>query len=420
MNDSCEEHREKKDGEDEDHQCKPDRCTRVDLLERTLKEAVTSYHILYRHEDFQTEMRNPFYTDFLILGDRKPWDDKYGDELGEQVFSGKGLISSLKLKHGKDDEKGPDALFGIRYEGDLPGDEHGVYFLQSPISEDGTLEAACGATQIEVDGASQVVAWIVGSEKDHAKELRRYPGIVMNNYGRGKAIYYACDLGQTLNQKNYNLLSPLIKNSIQYIHTPPASTTFSPYEIIPVEVKLKSQGNAMDLRITETYPAQWKLYDSASEKWITDRPWVVNAHLDPGGTQTILYEALTPDQAGTYTLKTDIEIKDAGTYRLSQSLSTDIVVDTDTQTMAGDIMAALRALSVTGKEDKDNLKEAIEQMQDLQKREIDKEKDFEKNIDDILQAIDSLLSISSADVTGIRSMMDRLLRMWEGKAYYFK
>jgi hypothetical protein len=141
-------------------------------------------------------------------------------------------------------------------------------------------------------------------------------------------------------------------------------------------------------------------------------------HLDSGQTRTILYEALTPDQAGAYTLKTDVEIKDGGAFCVSQSLSTDIVVDKDTQTMAGDIMAALKALSVTGKKDKENLKTAIRQMEDVQRREIVKKKDVEKNIDDILQAINSLLSISSNDVTEIRLMMDRLLKMWEGKWYY--
>jgi len=175
------------------------------------------------------------------------------------------------------------------------------------------------------------------------------------------------------------LLSTLIKNSIHYIHTPPEETTFSPYQIIPVEVKLKSQGGALDLRMTETYPKQWKLYDSISEKWIPDRPWVVTMHLDPGGTRTILYEGLTPDQAGTYTLKTDVEIKDAGTYRLSQSLSMDIVVDKDTQTVAGDIMAALKALSVTGKKDKEYLKTAIRQMEDVQRREVVRKKDIAGN-----------------------------------------
>ena len=117
-------------------------------------------------------------------------------------------------------------------------------------------------------------------------------------------------------------------------------------------------------------------------------------------------------------MKTDVEIKDAGTYRLLQSLSTNVVVDQDTQTMAGDIVAALKALSVTAKKDKESLKLAIRQMQDVQRREVVRKKDIEKNIDDTLHAIDSLLSITNNDVGEIRLMMDRLLRMWEGRWYF--
>jgi hypothetical protein len=82
------------------------------------------------------------------------------------------------------------------------------------------------------------------------------------------------------------------------------------------------------------------------------------------------YEVLTPDQTGTCTLKTDVEIKDGGAFHASQSLSVDIEVDKDIRTVTGDIMAALRILSVSGKKDKEYLKMAIRHMEDVQKREI--------------------------------------------------
>ena len=86
--------------------------------------------------------------------------------------------------------------------------------------------------------------------------------------------------------------------------------------------------------------------------------------------------------------------------------------------MAGDIMPALKSLSVTGKKEKKNLKTAILRMQEVQRREIARKKDIEENIDDILQAIGSLLSITSNHAGEIRLMMDRLLKMWEGKWYF--
>ena len=45
--------------------------------------------------------------------------------------------------------------------------------------------------------------------------------------------------------------------------------------------------------------------------------------------------------------------------------------------------------------------------------------DAEKNIHDILKAVDAVLSIESADTSEIRLMMAELLKTWEAKAYTF-
>ncbi len=69
------------DGKDTDHGGKDDdgnddvddghqrACIRLDLLEDALGQAATGYHIVYDKKDFQAELRNPYYSDFLILGD---------------------------------------------------------------------------------------------------------------------------------------------------------------------------------------------------------------------------------------------------------------------------------------------------------------------------------------------------------------
>jgi hypothetical protein len=43
--------------------------------------------------------------------------------------------------------------------------------------------------------------------------------------------------------------------------------------------------------------------------------------------------------------------------------------------------------------------------------------DREKNISDILEAIDTLISLNGIDVARIRLHMDTLFRMWEGRYY---
>jgi hypothetical protein len=63
----------------------------------------------------------------------------------------------------------------------------------------------------------------------------------------------------------------------------------------------------------------------------------------------------------------------------------------------------------------DDVKDAIEHMERVQRRTLVTAKDIQRNIDDTMEAIDSLLSITSADISEIRLMMEVLLEVYLGK-----
>jgi len=84
-----------------------------------------------------------------------------------------------------------------------------------------------------------------------------------------------------------------------------------------------------------------------------------------------------------------------------------------------DILAALSALPVSGQE-RSKVDNAIGYMNNVQNRAIVVRGDLEKNIDDILQAIDSLLVVASVDISEIRLMMDDLLKVWEARWYFYE
>jgi hypothetical protein len=140
--------------------------------------------------------------------------------------------------------------------------------------------------------------------------------------------------------------------------------------------------------------------------------------LEPGKTETVFFYALAPDKAGAYILETEIGYLDNGTYNFSQNLSTEIVVEEDSAQMVSDSIRVLKSLMVS-KKDKSEWEDAIEHMEKIQRRVKVTEKDVEKNIDDLLEAIESLLSITSTDVSEIRLMMDALLKVWIGKLILF-
>ena len=405
--------RDKKDDSDDDNDGDNDdgdddgdrhnRCLRVDLLEKILKEAVARYKIVYDKKDFQMEIRNPYYTDMMVLGDHHHLENHYFDEMKEQIYGGKGLLSSLFFKDGK---KNP--IFDFRVKGHLPGDTHKVILLDTPLSGADTLNAIGQAKKVQVNNLDNVVALIQDNKQ------KQYPAIVLDSYGLGKMIFYAFDLGLTLNDENDNQIATLIKNSLAYIHKKREVTGFDPYQLVPVAITLKSLGGGFDLRMIESYPPDLKLYDPVTGQWVTDNPWITHIHLDPDETKTILYYALMPDKSGTYTPSTEVGYIEEGNYNFYQRLTIEIVVDKETKTMAGDIISALEGLSVAG-HDRAKVMNAIKYIAAVQARTIRSQRDIVKNIHETLKAIESLLSVTGIDISDIRLMMDRLLVVWEGR-----
>ncbi len=375
----------------------PDRA----LIEQALTEAEVTYHIVLDKKDFETELRNPMYTDFMILGDHNPIEDHFSEELREQVYSGKGLISSLFNRQNLDAD-----LFGIKFNGSLPGKDYQIELLESEICAAGFFQSAGRAQRNDLLYPSENIGWIL--------DTARYSGIIKREYWEGKVLYYAFDLG--LSTRNYDSFASLIKNSLKYVHTPSEASSFNPLSLTPVEITIKSLGSAFDLRMTETYPSDIRLYDPVTAKWITDNPWVTEIHLEPGESKRVLYYASTPDKAGAYTLTTEVEFMEEGNYEFYESLSSEITVDRDAATMTSDIVAALNVLSVTG-QDKEKVSNAIMYIENVQGRTIVTENDIEKNIEDILKAINSLLFVTSADVSYVRHKIDECLKVWESRWY---
>ena len=111
-------------------------CPDRTLIEKDLNEAGVNYYIVLDKKDFERELRNPYYTDFMILGDHNPIEDHFSEELREQVYSGKGLISSLFNRQNLDAE-----VFGIKFIGSLSGSNYPEELLESDIAQKGNFQS---------------------------------------------------------------------------------------------------------------------------------------------------------------------------------------------------------------------------------------------------------------------------------------
>ncbi len=381
-----------------------EKCVNKRLIQQALNDLGVNYHMVYDKKDFETELRNPLYTDFMILGDHNPVEDHFAEELREQVYSGKGLISSLFNRQDLDED-----VFGIRFTGYLSARDYPVEFIESEIAPQSNFHSYGRALKIDVLNSDEIIAWIVEVTK---RETGRYPGIIMREYREGRVLFYAFDLG--MSSKDYEQFATLIKNSLNYIHTFSHTNSFYPNQFIPVEITIKGSGGSFDIRLSETYSPEIRLYDHLTGEWITENPWVRDIHLESDGAVRLLYYILTPDTMGTYNLKTDVSYLENGIYRFYRSLETDIVVLRDMQAISIDIISALNALSVSG-EERAKVDNAINYIQKVMNRSITSDIDVEQNIHDILKAVDSIFSLTTVDITEIRLMMDGLLKVWEGR-----
>jgi Tol biopolymer transport system component/flagellar hook assembly protein FlgD/fibronectin type 3 domain-containing protein len=394
-------------------------CRYANLLEGRLKGSGMSYLIVYDKKDFQAEMRNPVYTDMLILGNRHPLEDGYDDELRELVYSGKGLISSLFLIDGeyrgyRDDV---DSLFGTGYKGNLFGDDFDVDLIDSPLSAAGALKTRGETLRIKTTEGATVVGWInTGKGKDGKCQAESSAAIVLNEYGIGKTVYYAFDIAGTMDSESHVRLLEILKNSIYYVHKILQADSLAPYQGIPVEINLRSPGSAFDLRITETYPSDIKLHDPWGGRWITETPWIMTARIEPGETKSIWYFALPPDMIGTYILKTDIEYMENGSYIPYRHLKADFVIDHDAVAITGGILASLKGLQTEGRQ-RAKINYAISHIENVQERKVISARNMEQNIADILQVIDALIYLNGIDVSAVRLQLDTLLRIYEGRYY---
>jgi subtilase family serine protease/Tol biopolymer transport system component/flagellar hook assembly protein FlgD/fibronectin type 3 domain-containing protein len=407
-----------------EHACED--CINVNLLKTVLDQSAARYKIVFDHCAFSEELRNPIYTDILILGDQEPITDHVAAELREKVYGGVGLISSLWLKHGC--SAGYDELFGVTYKGQLPYAYPLIETVTSPITDPGSLYVKGKPNDILAAEPTVIAGWIKGQSVKYGlsgknqincpQTPHKYPAIVLHNYGAGKAIYFAFDLGLTLNAQNQELLAKLLGNSIQYAHRAIDPSVIRPYELVPVEFKLKSLGGVFDLRISETFPEELEIYEPLSKQWITESPWTYATKLNQDEIKHILYYYLAPDLSGSYNTNTEVDFLINGEYIFFKNLPLAFSVGQDIPAKLEEAIAYLQGLSLPPN-DKAKAQNAVQALQAVKNRIIKTRQDAALNIRNLLKAIEFLRGIQKADMGATRIKLDQVLMSQEALYYLF-
>lgn len=175
---------------------------------------------------------------------------------------------------------------------------------------------------------------------DQQSDIVKYPAIIKRQYGNGKVLFLAFDLA--MSSANIPGFPALLRNALDAVHTPVAAP-FRQGQPVPIEISIKSLGAAFDIRVSESYPGSLRIAECGSRnvtggeqardlttcEWIADNPWVTDLQLEPNAERTLLFYALPPEQAGTYTLKSEIGYLDNGVYSFYQEISLDVETGTE-------------------------------------------------------------------------------------------
>ncbi|MEJ2697679.1 MAG: Ig-like domain-containing protein [Candidatus Sulfobium sp.] len=361
-------------------------CPDETLIEQSLVDAGIEFNVVYDKKDFESELRNPYYTDIIVLGNHSPIEDHFSEE-----------------------------VFGMKRTGVLPDRDYSIELPQSEISDGGTIVSHGKLLRIEARDPDEVIGWIVGGSDNQTED---YPGIVRHRYGKGKVLYYAFDLGISA---SYDPFRKLLDNSVQYVHRTADSgdaRVFGPDQLVPAEINVKSLGDTFDLRITTSYPDTFRLFYPLEGLWVADNPWTVNMTLDPDQAGSLNYYALSPDKAGSYLFKTEVGYIDAeGSYNFYQDIEKEVRIEKETAFLYDGIITSLSALPLSGQE-RAKADGVISYMENVRERPVKSVDDIEKNISDLVRAKDSLLSIKGFDISGIRLSIDEILKSWESRYYY--
>jgi hypothetical protein len=407
-------------------------CPRLDLLEEILTASTSQYRLVFDRESFEVELRNPLFSDILILGDQNPLTGHFDEELREKVYSGTGLIVSGWQSHKFFDGHEQEDVLGLENMGTLTDHQQiTVNTLASAITDPDSFTVEGKVAKVDALDDATVVAWAnyqlscpptwgwAKKQDDHRTKTEQVPAIVLHSYGLGSTLYYGFELLANLDEARYPQLSVLLGRSLEHIHATSGDLAERyPYQLVEVERRVTSLSDLFSVEITETSSPELLLFDPEINQWVTDNPWTLTRDLDPETTLSLPFYVILPDQAGLLSTSTDVGFFVGSMYVPFANLLNEFDIGQDRSQLISDIIAEVQALPIDRK-DRNNLRNVEKYLTEVASRTVLQAKDISQNIHDIEKAVNDLLRIDSMDIHQIRLQLDRLLRIEQGRFYFF-
>lgn len=393
-------------------------CVRIGLLESILATAVDSHYLVYDRAEFEKARRSPYFTDILILGDQAPLTAHNDIELREMVYSGTGLISALWSEN-----TSAEQIFGIKVNGSFANgckSPRVVTTVASPVTTDGAFSVDGRLLKVGMTGGQTVAGWvpddICGEGGSRHVNDDPYPAIVLSEYGNGKSVFFNFNLGAELKADNLAQFREVLTMAIADVHVPRTTEVYRPYQLVPTSINLHSLGGAFDLRLTESYSPELRLFDPLVGVWLIDNPQITETTLGADEQKNLSSYVLLPDQPGKFFVTTEIGFIFGGEYSFFDSRLTEFAVQVSAQGLLQEIITEIQALGGS-KTEKVKIKNALVSLQRLEIGPDSDRSASEKNITNIEQAINALLELNRGEIDPIRLKLDELLKIEQSRWY---
>ncbi len=331
-------------------------------------------------------------------------------------------------------ESGDVSLSAISTEGlgltlDVPFDGYlaSEYLLNLSVEHaDGSLEST-GDLAVSLSCATSPEAGmkigpltVASVERDVTTDLldgqgkihENLPAVVVNEYGKGKAVLMTFDIVESAINSNSEVYAEILKNAVSYVL--PSEEIVEASDILLLEKTTTLMGSDMDIRTTETLDSHL-VYEPLFNLDKETLEYIFS--LADGDSHSYRYFVRMPDLAGDFFVETSADIKVGGEYTIFDEYEFLLSIPESSSDIFGSVVEWLDTRKEFYSEESDEIDEMLLLLDAISRLPKTSPDDIKKILHDSIQFIDKLKQLSF-DTSELRLRLDGYVKSLESRVYY--
>ncbi|MCK4665775.1 hypothetical protein KAU33_03455, partial [Candidatus Dependentiae bacterium] len=233
------------------------------------------------------------------------------------------------------------------------------------------------------------------------------PAVVLNDYGKGKAVYLPFDLFYNLTEANLAKLSELLKGSIEYVK--PQEVQIIPGGIIPLQIRVKSLVVPLTVKVTEEVPGGVEIIQVFQDGDIDNNSIIWQFNLTYDEMKQLHFIVKLPDTVDIYTFITTIDYLVSGLWYNYAQFTKDIELTVTSKDIKQNILEELNNLTPESHQDQNHINNVIKKIEKLDLNSITTPEQKEHAILTLIQLIETLKKVEGVEIEEVRIEIIKLI-----------